>query len=114
MPPAAGRPAAGGSPCTTTVSDCGAVYNYLAALSNGKGAGAEKNWPASPVWQVVDGPFVMKSFTSQGVVTLAYNDKYPGPANPHHITTLVEQPFTNEASEYNVLQDPGNGQTIDV
>ncbi len=114
MPMAWDRTATGQSHCTTTVSDCGAVYNYLAALSTGKGAGAEKNWPASPIWQVVDGPFRMKSFSSQGVVTLSYNDKYTGPASPHHITTLVEQPFTNEASEYNVLQDPGNGQTIDV
>jgi peptide/nickel transport system substrate-binding protein len=33
---------------------------------------------------------------------------------PHHITKLVEVPFTTESAEYNVLQDPVGSQTIDV
>jgi peptide/nickel transport system substrate-binding protein len=114
MPMAWDRTASGKSDCVTNETHCMAVYLYLDGLSNGKGPGAEKTWASSPIWQVVDGPWRLKSLTSQGVVTLAYNDKYVGPAAPHHITTLVQQPFTSEASEYNVLQDPGNGQTIDV
>ncbi|MBO0839058.1 MAG: hypothetical protein J2P28_26600, partial [Actinobacteria bacterium] len=43
-----------------------------------------------------------------------FNDKYSGPVQPHHITKLVEVPFTSDGAEFNVLQDPNGGQAIDV
>jgi peptide/nickel transport system substrate-binding protein len=110
MPMAWDRTASGASNCVSNESDCMAVYTYLASKSNNDA----QTWGTSPLWQVVDGPWRVQSFTSQSVVTLTYNTKYSGQVAPHHITTFIEEPFTSEPSEYNVLQDPGSGQTIDV
>lgn len=109
MPMAWDRTASGGSDCATTVSACNAVYDYLNAQSQDI-----RSYGASPVWQVVDGPWKIKSLDALGNLTLRFNDKYSGPVAPHHITTFVEVPFTMDSVEYNVLQDPAGSQVIDV
>jgi len=98
------------SHCSTTISDCVAVYNYLASQANKP----PTTYATSPIWSVVDGPWKIQSLDSQGKLVLTYNTSYGGPVSPHHITTFTELPFTSEQSEYNVLQDPTSNQTIDV
>jgi peptide/nickel transport system substrate-binding protein len=110
MPTAWDRTKSGPSHCSTTVSDCIAVYNYLAAQANTR----PNTWASSKIWSIVDGPWKMQSLDSQGKLVLTYNTGYGGPVSPHHITTFTELPFTSEQTEYNVLQDPTANQTIDV
>ena len=56
MPKAWDRTASGPSNCTTTVSDCKAVYTYLDSQSK-----SMSTYASSPVWGVVDGPWKLQS-----------------------------------------------------
>jgi peptide/nickel transport system substrate-binding protein len=110
MPMAWDRTTSGPSNCDVTVTHCTAVYTYLLGQAL-KGAAAIAS---SPVWSVVDGPWKLVSLTSLGKAVMTFNNQYGGPVAPHHITTFTELPYTSEQAEYNVLQDPTSGQTIDV
>ena len=96
------------SHCDTNVPDCVAVYNYLS-----KNAGKPSTW-TSPLWSVVDGPWHVVAADNSDNVTLAFNTNYGGPVAPHHISKFRLAPFTSEQAEFNVLEDPPNGQKIDV
>jgi peptide/nickel transport system substrate-binding protein len=110
MPVAWDRTAAGPSNCVSDISSCNAVYEYLNAQSEDIASYGK----TGSLWQVVDGPWRVKSLDSQGNLTLLFNTKYSGPVASHHITKFVEIPFTTESAEYNVLQDPVGSQAIDV
>jgi peptide/nickel transport system substrate-binding protein len=111
MPAAAwDQTASGPSHCETNISDCDAVYNYL----NSKALQPVSTYGSSPLWGVVDGPWKVKSLDTAGDLTLTFNNQYSGPVSKNHITTLKEVPYTTEQAEYNVLQSPPAGQTIDV
>jgi len=95
--------------CATNVASCDAVYKYL-----DQQASSVSSYGTSKLWGVVDGPWKVQSLDSQGNLTMLFNDKYSGPVAPHHITKLIEVPFTTEGAEYNVLQDPTGSQVLDV
>jgi peptide/nickel transport system substrate-binding protein len=106
MPKAWDRTADGASDCTADESDCAAVYSYLNTE-----AGQMTSWATSPVWSVVDGPWKLQSFNSDGNSTFVPNPAYSGPVKPT-LAQFKELPFTTESAEYNVLQ--GGGNQIDV
>jgi peptide/nickel transport system substrate-binding protein len=106
MPQAWDVTAEGASHCTTTVSDCSAVYSYLDSQSK-----SINGWASSKVWSVVDGPWKLQSFNSDGNSTFVPNKEYSGPVKPT-LAEFKELPFTTESAEYNVLQ--GGGNQIDV
>jgi peptide/nickel transport system substrate-binding protein len=110
MPQAWDVTASGKSNCTTTVTDCAAVYSYLDSQSK-----SMANWASSAVWGIVDGPWKLSSFNSDGNSTFVPNHSYSGPNKPK-LTQFQEVPFTTEAAEYNVLQAAaaGGGQKLDV
>jgi peptide/nickel transport system substrate-binding protein len=109
MPEAWDKTASGPSHCTTTVSDCAAVYSYLDSQSKDL-----SGWASSPIWSVVDGPWKLEAFNSDGNSTFVPNTAYSGPQKPH-LAKFVEVPFTTENAEYNVLQAGATGgQKIDV
>ena len=109
MPEAWDRTASGPSHCTTTVSDCAAVYSYLDSQSKNL-----SGWAGSPIWGVVDGPWKLTSFNSDGHSSFVPNTHYSGPVKAK-LAVFQEVPFTTESAEYNVLQAGGHGgQTIDV
>jgi peptide/nickel transport system substrate-binding protein len=110
MPMAWDRTASGKSNCDTDVTSCGAVFSYLNAQSSKNAS----TFASSPLWSVVDGPWKLQSMDASGNVTLVFNTKYSGSVPPGHITKFVEVPFTSEAAEFDVLQDPTGRQTIDV
>ena len=110
MPMAWDRTASGPSNCATSVTNCKAVYNYL----NSQAIKNPSTYASSSLWGVVDGAWRVQSLTSQGRLTLTYNHAYGGKVPAGHITKFIEEPFTSEQAEYNVLQDPTAGQTIDV
>ena len=109
MPEAWDRTAAGPSHCTTTVSDCAAVYSYLDSQSK-----QLSSWAGSPIWSIVDGPWRLSSFNSDGNSTFVPNKAYSGPVKAK-LAQFQEVPFTTETAEYNVLQAHGTGgNQIDV
>ena len=109
MPEAWDRTASGPSHCTTTVSDCAAVYSYLDSQSK-----AESSWAGSPIWGIVDGPWRLSSFNSDGNSTFVPNKAYSGPVKAK-LAQFEEVPFTTESAEYNVLQaGAAGGNQIDV
>ncbi len=108
MPQAWDRTASGPSHCTTTVSDCTAVFSYLNAQSK-----ALNTYATSPVWGVVDGPWRLSSFNADGHITFVPNKSYTGPVKPK-LAEFQEVPFTTDAAEYDVLQSASSSTKIDV
>jgi peptide/nickel transport system substrate-binding protein len=107
MPEAWDRTAAGPSQCSTNVKDCAKVYTYLDAQSK-----ALSTYVGSPLWSVVDGPWKLTSFNSDGHVTMVPNKSYSGPVKAK-LSQFQMVPFTTDAAEYNVLQAPSGSQKID-
>jgi peptide/nickel transport system substrate-binding protein len=84
-----------------TRAGAAAVYKFLDAQSRKLGS-----WASSPLWSVVDGPFKLDSFTTDGEVTLVPNPDYSGSPKPS-ISRFVELPFTSETSIYNEIRSGG-------
>jgi peptide/nickel transport system substrate-binding protein len=108
MPEAWDMTASGPSHCSTTVSDCAAVYKYLDAQSRNLAG-----YVSSPLWSVVDGPWKLSQFNSDGFVAMVPNKSYSGPDKPH-LSQFEELPFTTDAAEYDVLRAPSSSSKIDV
>jgi peptide/nickel transport system substrate-binding protein len=96
------------SNCAGDVSDCAAVFAYLNKVSANTGS-----WTTSPLWKVVDGPWQLTGYNSQGVLTFQFNRSYSFPVAKDHIAKFVEIPFTTEQAEFNQLE-AGGSQAIDV
>jgi peptide/nickel transport system substrate-binding protein len=107
MPQAWDRTASGASHCTTTVSDCAAVYTYLAAQSKNL-----SGYVGSPLWSIVDGPWKLKTFNADGHITFVPNKSYSGPVQPK-LAEFQEVPFTTDAAEYDVMQSASSATKID-
>jgi peptide/nickel transport system substrate-binding protein len=107
MPAAWDRTASGPSNCDTTVSDCAAVYNYLAGQAKDL-----STYATSPVWGIVDGPWKLSAFNADGHMTYVPNKSYSGPVKPK-LAAFQEVPFTTDAAEYDVLQSPNSSTKID-
>jgi len=86
----------------TTPAGARAVYNFLAGQSQDL-----STYATSPIWSVVDGPWKLASFTTDGKAVFVPNPDYSGPIKPR-ISEFVELPFTSSAAEFNVLR-AGNG-----
>jgi peptide/nickel transport system substrate-binding protein len=108
MPEAWDQTASGPSHCSTTVSDCAAVYKYLDAQSRNL-----SGYVGSPLWSIVDGPWKLSSFNSDGYVAMVPNKSYSGP-DKAHLSQFEELPFTTDAAEYNVLRAPSSSSKVDV
>ncbi|MDA8311856.1 MAG: ABC transporter substrate-binding protein [Actinomycetota bacterium] len=74
-----------------------AVYSFL--LAQGKDIAS---YDTNPLWQVVDGPWKLKRFTSNGFVALVPNPAYSGPDKPH-IAEFEEVPFTSSTAEFDAV-----------
>jgi peptide/nickel transport system substrate-binding protein len=108
MPAAWDRTATGPSNCDTTVSDCNAVYSYLAGQAKDL-----NTYATSPIWSIVDGPWKLSAFNADGHVTFVPNKSYSGPVKPK-LAALEEVPFTTDSAEYDVLQSSSSSTKIDV
>jgi peptide/nickel transport system substrate-binding protein len=108
MPEAWDRTASGPSHCSTTVSDCAAVYKYLDAQSRNL-----SGYVSSPLWSIVDGPWKLTAFNADGNLTMVPNKSYSGPDKPH-LSQFQELSFTTDAAEYDVLRAPSSSSKIDV
>ena len=85
--------------CSTTVvssSGCAAVYRYLTHE-----AGLYASYATNPLWKVVDGPWEISAYQTDGYLELSPNPDYPG--RKPHLAHLVEEPFTSPTAELNEL-----------
>ncbi len=102
LPHAWDRTATGTSDCEHKISDCIAVYEYLADQAK-----SINSYATNPLWQVVDGPWRLKSFNADGNISFIPNKSYSGPNKPH-LAQFNEAPFSENAAEYNVLRSGNN------
>ena len=87
-----------------TTSGATAVFNFLTAQSKDIAT-----YGTNPLWKVVDGPWKMVSYQSDGYVKFQANTSYSGPSKPK-LKYFVEQPFTTDTAELNVLR---SGNSLD-
>jgi peptide/nickel transport system substrate-binding protein len=107
MPTAWDRTAQGPSACTTTVRDCGPVYHYLDAQARD-----QQTYVSSPLWSIVDGPWRLSAFSSDGYLTFVPNKAYSGPVKPK-LAAFQEVPFASYTAEFYTLESP-RAARIDV
>jgi len=80
-----------------------AVYKFLDAQSMSVGT-----YNTNPLWQVVDGPWKLKSIDTTGNVKFVPNTMYSGPVKPK-LTEFDEVPFTADTAEFNLIKGGPNG-----
>jgi peptide/nickel transport system substrate-binding protein len=95
------KPGSGG--CTTdSAADgwakCKAVYNFMTAQSKDSGT-----YATSKLWQVVNGPWKLSAYNSDGHVTFVPNTKYSGSPKPQ-LAALKIVPFTDDSTEYTAMK----------
>jgi peptide/nickel transport system substrate-binding protein len=78
-----------------------AVYKFLDSQSKDLGS-----WATSPLWKVVDGPFRLTNFNTDGRAAFAPNPDYSGTPKPS-ISQFIELPFTSETAIYNQVRSGG-------
>ncbi|WP_435178420.1 ABC transporter substrate-binding protein [Actinacidiphila sp. bgisy145] len=86
----------------TTTAGAQAVYSYL--QKEGAKIGT---FATNPLWQVVDGPWKLKEFRSNGYYSYVPNPAYSGTSKPS-VDKLVMQPFTTDTPELNALRSGGS------
>jgi peptide/nickel transport system substrate-binding protein len=94
-------PGSGG--CTTdSAADnwarCKKVYAYLNAQAQ-----QAASFASSPVWSVVDGPWKLSSYNTDGNVTMVPNAKYSGSPKPR-LAAIKFLPYTSDTAEYTALR----------
>ncbi len=81
------------------------MFNFLTAQSKDIAT-----YGTNPLWQTVDGPWALNQYQSDGYVRFKANPAYSGP-DTHAIEYFVEEPFTTETAELDVLR---SGNSIDL
>ncbi|MBV9725875.1 MAG: ABC transporter substrate-binding protein, partial [Gammaproteobacteria bacterium] len=91
-----------------TTSGAVAVFNFLDSESK-----QLATYSTNPLWQVVDGPWKLKSLDSRGDLRMVPNTMYSGPVKPK-LSEFDEVPFTQDTAEFNVLRGgPSSPNAID-
>jgi hypothetical protein len=67
-------------------------------------------WADSPIWSVVNGPWRLKTYTEEGIVTFVPNSAYSGP-NPARLDEFRQIPTSSDEEEYELLK---SGDSIQV
>jgi len=88
----------------TTPAGAKAVFAFLTAQSKDIAT-----YGSNPLWKVVDGPWKLVSYQTDGYAKFAANRDYAGPVKPR-FSYFAELPFTSDTAELNVLR---SGTTID-
>jgi peptide/nickel transport system substrate-binding protein len=97
---------AGSGGCTTDSpadgwAKCKAVYTFLTAQSK-----IASTYATSPLWSVVDGPWKLSSFNTNGNVTIVPNKAYSGSPKPR-LSAVKFLPYTADSAEYTALKTGG-------
>jgi ABC-type oligopeptide transport system substrate-binding subunit len=81
-----------------TTAGATAVYNFLIGESK-----KTSSYASNPLWQVVDGPWKLSQYRTDGYSKFVPNSNYSGAVKPK-LGAFVEQPFTTQQAELNVLR----------
>jgi len=81
-----------------TTAGAKAVWNFLQ-----KQGEQESTFTTSPLWQVVDGPWRISTFQSDGYYAWTPNKAYSGPDQPA-LSQVAFTPFTTDAAEVDTLR----------
>jgi peptide/nickel transport system substrate-binding protein len=112
---AAGSGGCSGAAYGSADAACNAVFTYLSGQAGFDPANptapnrALASYATNPLWQIVDGPWRLSSFSSSGQASFAPNASYVGPSKPT-IASFVEVPFASASSELAAL----SSRSIDV
>jgi peptide/nickel transport system substrate-binding protein len=85
-------------PATMTTAQAKAVYTYLSTK-----ASSISTYATDPLWQIVDGPWKLKSMDTTGNVVMVPNTMYSGPVKPR-LSEFKEVPFTKDTAEFDQLK----------
>jgi len=77
---------------------CVAVYTFLAAQAKGAAS-----YATSPIWGVVDGPWKLSAYNTDGNVTMVPNTAYSGTPKPT-LSAVKFLPFTDDTTIYTALK----------
>jgi peptide/nickel transport system substrate-binding protein len=88
-----------------TKSGAKVVYAFLQ-----KEGGDIATFATNPLWQVVDGPWKLKSFSTDGEYVYVPNKSYSGPDKPT-LAEVVNEPFTTDTAEFDALRS-GSSLTV--
>jgi peptide/nickel transport system substrate-binding protein len=100
------------------MSDCKKVWSFLTddggKAKSPKMAASLATYATNPAWQVVDGPWHLVEFKTDGTAGFKPNSKYSGPQHPF-LSEFIEVPYTSDTSEYSALSSsPGTTGNLDV
>ncbi|GAB3979767.1 hypothetical protein GCM10029978_076030 [Actinoallomurus acanthiterrae] len=113
LPKAWDRTAEGPANASGDLKDVEAVYEFLMAAQGDileEGNLHRTRWADSPIWSVVSGPWRLKSYTVDGVVTFVPNEHYSGPNRPY-LDEFRQVPTTSDEQQYDMLK---SGDAIQV
>jgi peptide/nickel transport system substrate-binding protein len=88
-----------------TTAGAKAVWNFLQ-----KQGSDIATFTTNPMWQVVDGPWKLAQFQSDGYYSWVPNSSYSGPAKPA-LSKVIFTPFTTDAAEMDTLRS-GTSLTV--
>jgi peptide/nickel transport system substrate-binding protein len=88
-----------------TTAGAKAVYSFLQ-----KQGAQMSSFATNPLWKVVDGPWKLSAFQSNGYYSYVPNKNYSGPDKPI-LSKVVLTPFTTDTAELDTLR---SGTTLDV
>ena len=106
LPRAWDRTAAGPADASGSLADVEAVYDFLMAEQGdicAEGNEHRTRWADSPIWSVVSGPWRLRSYTLEGVVTFVPNEHYSGPNKPY-LDEFRQVPTYSDEQQYRMLQ----------
>jgi peptide/nickel transport system substrate-binding protein len=84
-----------------TTAGAKAVWNFLQ-----KQGGDIATFATNPLWKVVDGPFALSSFSSDGNYTYVPNKNFSGTVSA--VSKVVNEQFTSDTSELDALRSGGS------
>jgi len=93
------------------LADVEAVYEFLMAAQGdicAEGNEHRTRWADSPIWSTVSGPWRLKSYTLDGVVTFVPNEHYSGPNKPH-LDQFRQIPMFSDEQEFELLTKGPHG-----
>jgi peptide/nickel transport system substrate-binding protein len=88
-----------------TAAGAKAVWNFLQQQGSDMAT-----FTTNPLWQVVDGPWKLAQFTSDGYYAWVPNTNYSGPAKPL-LSKVIFTPFTTDDAEMDTLRS-GTSLTV--
>jgi len=106
LPKAWDRTAAGPANASGDLADVEAVYAYLMAEQGDhveEGNAHRTKWATSPIWSVVSGPWRLKSYTGEGVVTFVPNEHYSGPVKAT-LEEFRQVPTFSDEEQFEILK----------